>query len=385
MNKIVKRVLIISGIAVGTIVLAAGSFVGYVLLSYYRIGNTSVGIDSHATNEVAKIGQTYKALSYNIGFGAYSQDFTFFLDEGYDINGNKTCGHSSWAKSKEEVLKNVNGAINVVAKEKPNFVFFQEVDTDSTRSYRVNQDKMIQDTFTDYDHIHCSNFHTSFLPYPLYQMHGIVNSGLTTISNLKLNDAKRVEYTVSTEFNKYFDLDRCFCTSYVEVENGKKLYIVNSHMSAYDEGGKIRSKQVAELNSFLSKVKENGDYAVVGGDWNHDLLTNNPDFHYDLENKPFGVKLKDPDWISPYFNSEKMSLCADGFKVVTSDNHPTCRNNDIEYEEGVTYVCNADGFVVSENINVKSCNVIQTEGGNKNLKGFSFSDHDPIEFEFELM
>lgn len=38
----------------------------------------------------------YSALTYNIGFGAYTPDFSFFMDG----------GKFSWAKSKDSVLKN---------------------------------------------------------------------------------------------------------------------------------------------------------------------------------------------------------------------------------------------------------------------------------------
>ena len=114
MNKVVKRVLIITGITLGAIVLSAGGYAGYVLLSYSRIGDTPLKVDASSKLEKVEVGATYKALSYNIGFGAYSQDFTFFMDEGFDEKGNKTVGHDAWAKDTDTVLFNVNGAINTV-------------------------------------------------------------------------------------------------------------------------------------------------------------------------------------------------------------------------------------------------------------------------------
>ena len=58
-------------------------------------------------------------------------------------------------------------------------------------------------------------------------------------------------------------------------------------MSAYDEGGKIRQKQLDELNAFLTMCAQNQDYVIVGGDFNHDLLTYNPQFNYDKINNSF--------------------------------------------------------------------------------------------------
>ena len=385
MNKILKRILIGVGIAVGVVVLGAGGYVLYVVLSYNRIGNCDLTVDHQSQLETVETGKSYRALSYNIGFGAYSQDYTFFMDTGYDENGNPTCGKHSTAKSKDEVIFNTTGAINAAKSTGADFVMFQEVDTKSTRSYKVNQDEEIQKAFTDYDHVHCVNFHTAFLPYPISDMHGSVNAGLTTISKYQIQSAERKEYTVSTGFSKFFDLDRCFSVQAVKVNNGKTLYIVNSHMSAYDEGGEIRTKQVAELNAFLKEKHDNGDYVVVGGDWNHDLLTNNPEFpQYTKDNKPFGEKKKTPDWVSFYFNDEHKSPLTDGYNVVASDNIPTCRNNDIEYEPGKTFTCVVDGFIVSDNITVTAHQNVQTKQGNKGYDGFAYSDHDPAQIEFEL-
>ena len=378
-----KKVFKIVGFVFLATVLCAGGYVGYVLLSYNRIGDKKLNVDNRSSLEEVKVGDTYKAMSYNIGFGAYSQDYTFFLDTGYDANGKATCGHWSTARSKKAVEFNTSGAIQATLDENPDFIFFQEVDTDSTRSYHINQDKKVMEAYPEYDHVHAVNFHTAFLPYPLYDMHGAVKAGLTTVSKYKIQSAERKQYTVSNGFSKYFDLDRCFSVSELKVDNGKKLFIVNSHMSAYDEGGKIRAKQIEEFNAFLSEHKD--DYVIVGGDWNHDLLINNPDFSYnETDNRPFGMTLKRPDWLNYYFDNDHKSPLIDGYSVVASDNGPTCRNNDIQWDPDVTFRCVVDGFIVSNNIEVISHENIQTKNGNKGLDGFAFADHEPTKVEFKL-
>ena len=384
MNKVVKRILIISGCVLGTIVVAAGGYVGYVLLSYNRIGNVDLTIDRHSTLTQAKVGETYKAMSYNVGFGAYSQDFTFFLDTGYDEYGNPTAGHWSKAFSEETVRFNISGAIHTLKGYQPDFAFIQECDVASTRSYNINEDALLQEAFPEYDHMYCTNVHTAFLPYPFYDMHGIINGGMTTFSRFQAKDGKRRQYTVSDSLSKLFDLDRCFSHFSVEVDNGKKLHIVNSHMSAYDEGGVIRQEQMKEINAFLQTAKETGDYVVVGGDWNHDLLINNPDFDYTMANKPFGEKKKGPDWLRYLFDENGKSPILEGYSVVASDNTPTCRNVDMEWVPGKTYVCTVDGFIVSNNVEVVSHANILTKNGSKGLDGFAYSDHDPAVMEFRL-
>ena len=374
----------------GAVILAAGCYAGYVLLSYNRIGNIELGVDRKSALEEVTVGASYKALTYNIGFGAYSQDFTFFLDTGYDENDKPTCGYYSTAKSKADVEFNVGGAINTALASEADFVFFQEVDTNSTRSYHINQDNKIQEAYPQFDHVHAKNFHSAFLPYPLYDMHGSVQAGLTTVSKYQIHSAVRKQYTISNSLSKLFDLDRCFSAAQVKVNNGKYLWIINSHMSAYDKGGTIRAKQVEELNNFLHERKVDGDYVILGGDFNHDLLTYNPAYSYTLENghRAFNMTSKTPDWVSYYFEYEGeqgKSPLKDGYSLIASDNYPTCRNNDIEWDPNKTFVCCIDGFIVSDNIQVISHENIQTKNGKKGLDGFAYADHDPALIEFKLM
>ena len=43
------------------------------------------------------------------------------------------------------------------------------------------------------------------------------------------------------------------------------------HLSAYDEGGVYRAKQIAMLNEILKTERDNGNYVIAGGDFNHDI------------------------------------------------------------------------------------------------------------------
>ena len=381
-----KIALIIVGAILGTIVLVVGGYVGYVLLSYNRIGNVELSVEGAASKEVVNVDEELVATTYNIGFGAYSQDYTFFLDTGYDAEGNPTCGYYSKARSYDDVVFNTNGAINTIKELSPDFALFQEVDTNSTRSYHVNQDEVIMDNFTSYSHTHAKNFHTAFLPYPLYDMHGVVNAGLTTMSRYQINHAERKEYTIADDLSKLFDLDRCFSVNKIKVNNDKNLYIVNSHMSAYDEGGKIRETQMQELNAFLNECKNEGAYVVIGGDFNHDLLTYNPSFNYNTsDHRAHNMNKKTPDWISYFFLEDGKSPLVDGYKVAINDNHPTCRNNDIEWDPKETFVATVDGFIVSDNIEINNVEVIQTKNGKKHIDGFAYSDHEPVKLSFKLL
>ncbi len=55
-------------------------------------------------------------------------------------------GKSSWAKSKESVESDIQGAGELVASKDPDFALIQEVDLNSTRSYHVDEYSILKDT-----------------------------------------------------------------------------------------------------------------------------------------------------------------------------------------------------------------------------------------------
>ena len=103
------------------------------------------------------------------------------------------------------------------------------------------------------------------------------------------------------------------------------------------------------------------------------------------ENRAYGVTKKAPDWVAYMFDKEGKSPIIDGYTIYAADNNPTCRNNDIEWEEGKTFVCTVDGYIVSNNVKVNKIEAIKTKQGKKGVDGFAFSDHEPVYMEFELV
>jgi endonuclease-exonuclease-phosphatase family protein len=55
------------------------------------------------------------------------------------------------------------------------------------------------------------------------------------------------------------------------VKNGKFLVMINSHMSAYNKGGKMRKAQMKLISSVMEHEYRAGNYVIVGGDFNHAL------------------------------------------------------------------------------------------------------------------
>ena len=106
-----------------------------------------------------------------------------------------------------------------------------------------------------------------------------------------MNSAVRRQLPIADDLSKLFDLDRCFSVMEYKVSTDKTLVIVNIHMSAYDEGGVIRNAQLDILNSFLESVNDENHYVIIGGDFNHDLVTFNPKYGFNNENIAFVLAL----------------------------------------------------------------------------------------------
>lgn len=366
MNKNFKIALrLIIGIF-ACIILLLLTYVVYISIQYYRIEDLKdyTKMVQQNQNETVTLNTSYGITTYNIGFGAYNHDFSFFMDSGTMKNGKKVSGTGSRADCEQTVIQNTTGAMQTIQALQPDFCFFQEVDTAASRSYQVNQFEMLCQSFVDMANVHVSNFHSAYLFYPLLNPHGQVNSGIATFSSYQVKQVVRHSLEISDAFpTKFFDLDRCFSATYIATETAHDLVIVNVHLSAYDEGGVYRKKQWETLNAFLDEEYQKGNYVICGGDFNHDIADSVGLFETTQEK---------PDWV--YVLSE--NDLTDHYTFATSNQIPTCRSTDMPYQKGENYTVVLDGFIVSDNIMVEEITNIDTD--------FLYSDHNPVYMKFQL-
>lgn len=355
-----KNLLKVVLILIGVIILAALLYVGYVMLSYNRIPDNQelTPRSPQETDLAVRVGEEYAIVTQNIGFGAYTDDFTFFMDGGTE----------SWAESPESVTACVNAAAETVSVLEPDFILFQEVDTDSTRSYHIDEQEILRAAYPQMAEVNAVNYHSAFLMYPLTQPHGSSNSSMVTFSKVGITAALRRSLPISTGFSKFLDLDRCYTICRVPTENGKELVLFNVHLSAYGGSDEIRAAQVNMLFGDMLKEYENGNYVVCGGDFNHDFTGNSTQVLNGGEMTDFG-------WAQP-FPIEMLPAGLTRCDSYTDGKvEPTCRNCDIPYEEG-NFTIIVDGFIVSDNVTVTYLENVQT--------GFTYSGHNPVLMHFSL-
>ena len=187
-----KKILIIAACVIGALLLIACSYLGYVVFSYERIPDMQeLTIDRADALDAALVGQDYVIVTQNLGFGAYTQDFTFFMDG----------GTQSRAESKESVIACITEGAQTVQSLCPDFILFQEVDLDSTRSHHTNQYEMLRKQFATFSGCYAVNYDSAYLAYPFHSPHGASYSSLATFSSVEITSSMRRSFPISTSFS----------------------------------------------------------------------------------------------------------------------------------------------------------------------------------------
>ncbi len=199
-----------------------------------------------------------RLLIWNIGYAGLDASMDFFYDGGEQMR-----------PSEEGVMANIKGISSTLEPfEDFDFILLQEVDKDSKRSYYQNEFQLIQDQFSGYHSSFGKNYDVGFVPIPISEPMGKVESGLMTLSKQCPGSVERHSFPGNYSWPmKLFMLDRCFLVSRYRLSNQKELLIINTHNSAYDDGS-LRTQQMSYLRDYLLSEYEKGNYVIVGGDWN---------------------------------------------------------------------------------------------------------------------
>jgi len=293
-------------------------------------------------------------FNWNIGYAGLGKEMDFFMD------GGKTS-----VPQKEYVEKYLKGIAETILENKADIYLLQEVDRKSKRSYYIDELQYLKDKIFDdqYNIVFAYNYKVSFVPVPLFKPMGKVNSGLATISKYKITEALRLslpgEYSWPT---KLFQLDRCLILTRISTNKGKDLVILNIHPSAYDSGGKLRQQQLEFILKIASDEYEKGNYVIIGGDWNRELI-DGKNFEYTEVKPEFYIKLPEDFGLKGWIWAFDKSV-------------PTNRSVSGPYKRGETFVTVIDGFYVSPNVEVDWVKNLDLE--------FENSDHNPVMIKVKL-
>ena len=253
-----KRFLKSIGILTTIIIIIAALYLAYVLIGYQRIEDNQHLEVNNISSEIITTGTPYAITTFNIGYGSYSPDYSFFMDG----------GEYSRAFSEEDVIQNVNGAAAIIAEMDPDFAFFQEVDTDSTRSYHVEEYQLLRECFPYYSSVFANNYDSPYLYYPINSPVGKSVSGIVTLSKYNIESSLRRSLPLESGLRKLLDLDRCYSITRIPVANGKTLCLINLHLSAFTADVTIGEAQLKMLFEDAKNEYGKGNYVIIGGDFN---------------------------------------------------------------------------------------------------------------------
>ncbi len=341
------------------VVLVVFVYLSYVLISFNRLPD-NIPLSPELSNTAVQLipGTDLSIVTQNLGFGAYTDDFTFFMDGGKE----------SRARSRESIENCLNLAEKTINAYSPDFILFQEIDINSTRTFHVNEFNILKELFRGYSTVFAINYHSPYLFWPLLKPHGASNSGLATFSRAAITSGIRRSFPISESLSKLFDLDRCYSVSRMQVTNGKELVLFNVHLSAYGAGVNIKEQQLLKLFGDMKAEYEKGNYVVCGGDFNADWTGDSRKILYPHDYPEAGWTMPFPDEMIP----AGLIKCVD---YTSGTIQPTARDCDRPYKPG-NFTLIVDGFIVSDNISVDYLENVQT--------GFTYSDHCPVMMRFSL-
>jgi endonuclease/exonuclease/phosphatase family metal-dependent hydrolase len=262
-------------------------------------------------------------------------------------------------------MTNLEKLTSFIASQKADAIMLQEVDLDASRSFGVNEFDHIKGRLKGYAGTFGINYKVPWVPVPWMNPMGHVNSGLASFTAFSIASCARYQYPGGEDWpRQVFELDRCFVENRLPVAGGKELVLINSHLSAFDQGGKVRKLQLGFLKNHIIGEYNKGNYVIVGGDWNHALPGADPALFKTTEEWPFWLQ-KLPDDFTPA-----------GFTWGVDKNVPSVRTNAKPYVKGENFRVVIDGFLVSPNVTI-----VKVEGHDLD---FENSDHNPVMGVFEL-
>ncbi|MGG1639315.1 endonuclease/exonuclease/phosphatase family protein [Paenibacillus sp. NRS-1760] len=350
-----KKILKTIGTLVLLAVAIAGGFLLYITLSDYKPVEVIEIMSENNKEQLIEQGVPFTVTTFNIGYAGLDKKQDFFMDG----------GKKSRSSSKNQTISNLDAISSFMKTNQSNFYLLQEVDARSSRSYHINEIDYLAKPLEDYSYAFAYNYKVAWVPVPIFNPMGSVQSGLLTFSTFKSKSNQRYDLPGKESWPiQQLELDRAFIESRFEVNNGKELIVINLHLSAFDEGGKIRKQQLDYLAAFLEKENDKGNYIIVGGDWNHALPGTTPD--------RFETTQAWPEWLQQFPEDFNPS----GFKWMVDDSIATVRTLDIAYTEGVNFRAVIDGFLVSSNVD--KIRLQSTD------LAFEHSDHNPVTAELIL-
>lgn len=330
-----------------------GAMVGYLTVTeYYPAYAESASRGGVSATDKLKE-RSVRLLTFNTGYAGLDESVDFFMDGGQGVKPD----------DENAVISNMLGIEAILQSADADFILLQEVDTDSDRTFHIDQWLQYEFDLGEYESRYALNYSCQYVPYPLHDMLGEVHSGIATFSRYDISSATRYSLPCPFEWpTRAANLKRCLLVTRIPLtDSEQELVIVNLHLEAYDDGeGKLA--QTEQLFALLEEEYAKGNYVIAGGDFNQSF----PDT---LDTYP----IKDGEKWQPGILEEP----ADGWQYAYDDMTATCRLLDAPYSSANTQLYVIDGYIVSPNVQIDAVRTLDED--------FAYSDHNPVLLDVTLL
>lgn len=288
-------------------------------------------------------------VSWNLGYAGLDQRADFFMDGGKQVR----------PSDRPRVEANLRAMALWLAAHPADVVLLQEVDFDSTRTYGMDQSRVIGAALPAHHLARALNFKVVYIPYPLSQPLGRMNSGLLSLTRSRPSLAMRHQLPGDYAWPvRIFHLKRCMHELRLPAPDGKDWVILHLHLSAFDKGGQLRTQQMEYLKRFMQRLYAAGHHVVVAGDWNHAPPGLAVDHFAHTSQTPFWFQQVPEGWTPR------------GWSWAWDPKVPSLRATDAPHAPGESFVTTVDSLLLGPDVE-------QIEVQTVDL-GFEHTDHQPV-------
>jgi endonuclease/exonuclease/phosphatase family metal-dependent hydrolase len=356
--KTLKTILKTLIVVIAVPVLGFIGLIVYAMISDYKPQASEIIAKSDSPS-ILKDSLTFSVLTWNVGYGGLDKDMDFFKDGGKKVFTPEVKCRENVAGISDFLLRN----------DTIDFIFIQEIDKDSKRSYHTDEYETISKKLDGYNPFFAMNYDVFFVPAPPTKPMGKVESGIATFSKFTPLSSERFSFPGDFGFpTQLFYLDRCFMVNRYKLSGDRELVCINTHNEAFDAGGTIRKAQMEMLRKFVLNEYNSGNYVIAGGDWNQFPPEYKPAFS---GNRVFTGQMGNFNLVgieSDYIDA--------GWKWIYDPSTPSFRTVMAAYDPATTPTSVCDFFLISPNIESAyvKCQDL----------GFAFSDHNPVIIQVKL-
>ena len=301
------------------------------------------GVPFSGTARTSAAADALRIVTWNIGYGALGTGADFVADGGRSV---RALGRGSIAAATEAVGETLAGL-------DADLVLLQETAAASFATRGVEVKGGLLRALDGYRAAFWEDFATTMLPPPLNISNGMMTLSRVAVPNCTAHALPQEPGFRLGMFKKHYGA----LVTRLPTEDGREWAILNVHLSAFDDGGRVRARQVSALLEMAEAEFRRGAHVVVGGDWNMRLVETS--FPHETEERFLS-------WIHDFPHES----VPEGWTFGIDPSAPSVRTLHRPYEEGVNYVTVVDGFLVSPNVAIEWVKTTDL--------GFLHTDHHPV-------